>query len=98
MRPKAQKIEATLAEPYDRRGATGEIVPGRVELALEEELSGQILGGRRAGRLQNLSITLGPAQIWASRNIARIKSIPSQSFIRPWLAAGIRRELHLTVA
>ena len=39
MRPKAQKIEATLAEPYDRRGATGEIVPGRVELALEEELT-----------------------------------------------------------
>jgi predicted DNA binding CopG/RHH family protein len=76
----------------------GEIVPGRVEFALEEELRRQILRGRRGRRLQNLSIKLDPAQIQALRRIATLKSIPYQTLIRQCLAEGIRRELHLTVA
>ena len=83
---------------YDRRGVLGEIVPGRVEFALDEELRRQILGGRRARRLQNLSIKLDPIQIQALRKIATMKSIPYQTLIRLWLAEGIRKELRLTVA
>ncbi len=95
---KTAKVEETLAEYYDRRGVMREIVPGRVEFALEEELRRQILGGRRARRLQNLSIKLDPVQIQALRKIATMKAIPYQTLIRQWLAEGIRRELHLTVA
>ncbi len=86
------------AEYYDRRGVMGEIVPGRAAFASGEELRRQILGGRRARRLQNLSIKLDPAQMQALRKIATMKSIPYQTLIRQWLAEGIRRELHLTVA
>ncbi len=48
------------AQYYDRHGALGEIVEGPVEFSLEEELRAQILEGRRARRLQNISIK--PAQ------------------------------------
>ncbi len=98
MKRKVGKRKETLAEYYDRRGVLGEIVPGRVELALEEELRAQILHGRRTRRLQNLSIKLDPAQIQALRKIATMKAIPYQTLIRQWLAEGIRRELRLTVA
>ncbi len=93
-----RKVREPLARYYDRRGALREIVPGRVEIALGEELRRQILRGRRGRRLQNLSIKLDPAQIQALRKIATLKSIPYQTLIRQWLAEGIRRELHLTVA
>ncbi len=98
MRPKAARVKESLAEYYDRRGVMREIVSGRVEFALGEELRRQILGGRRARRLQNLSIKLDPVQIQALRKIATMKSIPYQTLIRQWLAEGIRKELHLTVA
>ena len=98
MAKKLRKVQEPLSAYYDRRGVLGEIVPGRVEFALEEELRRQILGGRRARRLQNLSIKLDPVQVQALRKIATMKSIPYQTLIRQWLAEGIRRELHLTVA
>jgi len=95
---KTAKVKETPVAYYDRRGVLREIVPGRVEFALDEVLRLQILGGRRARRLQNLSIKLDPIQIQALRKIATMKSIPYQTLIRLWLAEGIRRELRLTVA
>ena len=76
----------------------GEIVEGPVEFSLEEELRRQILEGRRARRLQNISLKLDPAQNQALKKIATIKSIPYQTLIRQWLAEAIRKELHLTIA
>jgi predicted DNA binding CopG/RHH family protein len=74
----------------------GELEERQVEFALEEELRRQILRGGRTRRLQNISIKLDPAQIQALRKIATMKSIPYQTLIREWLAAGIRKDLHLT--
>jgi hypothetical protein len=87
-----------VAEYYDGRGVLGEIVDGPVEFCLEEELRAQILEGRRARRLQNISIKLDPAQIQALKKIATMKAVPYQTLIRQWLAEAIRKELHLTVA
>jgi len=98
MRSKTRKAKETLAEFYDRRGVMREIVDAPVRFALEEDLRAQILGGRRARRLQNLSIKLDPVQIQALRKIATMKAIPYQTLIRQWLAEGIRKELRLTVA
>ena len=98
MAGRTAKVREMPAESYDRRGVIKEIVQGRVHFALEEELRRQILGGRRARRLQNLSIKLDPVHIQALRNIATVKLIPYHTLIRQWLAEGIRRELHLTVA
>src|SRR5713226_2304788 len=92
----ARKLKENLAQYYDRRGVLGELDVRPVEFALEEELRRQILGGKRARRLQNISIKLDPAQIQALRKIATTKSIPYQTLIRQWLTEGIRRELGLT--
>ncbi len=86
------------AKHYDGHGVLSEIVEGPVEFALEEELRAKILEGRRARRLQNISIKLDPAQIQALKKIATMKSVPYQTLIRQWLAEAIRKELHLTVA
>lgn len=98
MRRKLAKVKETMAGYYDHRGVMEEIVPGRGEFALEEELRPQIPQGRRSRRLQNLSIKLDPAHIQALRKIPTMKAIPYQTLIRQWLAEGIRRELHLTAA
>jgi predicted DNA binding CopG/RHH family protein len=71
------------------------LVEQPVEFALEEQLRRSILAGKRARKLQNISIKLDPAQIQALRKIATMKSIPYQTLIRQWLAAEIRRELKL---
>jgi len=84
------------AEYYDRRGVLGEIVETPVEFALDEELREQILRGKRRRRLKNISIKLDEAQIIALRKIATLKSIPYQTLIREWLAAGIRKELRIS--
>jgi hypothetical protein len=94
----SRREKENAAEYYDRRGVLGEIVGGPVEFSLEEELRAQILEGRRARRLQNISIKLDPAQIQALKKIATMKSVPYQTLIRQWLAEAIREELHLTVA
>lgn len=83
------------ADYYDRHGVLGELEDGPVEFALDEELREQVLGGKRRRRLKNLSVKLDEAQIIALRKIATIKSIPYQTLIRQWLAASIRKELHL---
>ena len=57
----------------------GEIEAPAVEFALDEELLRAILGGQRARRLQNISVTLDPAQIQALRKIATMKSVPYQT-------------------
>jgi hypothetical protein len=89
------RARESIAEFYDRRGVLGEIEESPVEFALDEELREQIVRGKRARRLQNISIKLDPAQIVALRKIATRMSIPYQTLIRTWLAEGIRRELGL---
>ena len=89
------KTSRDMAAYYDRRGVLGEIVAGPVEFALEEELREQILRGKRRRRLKNISVKLDPAQIIALRKIATLKSTPYQTLIRQWLAASIRKELHV---
>ena len=80
---------------YAHHGVLGEIVEAPVEFALEEELRDQVLKGKRKRRLKNISVKLDEAQIIALRKIATLKSIPYQTLIRQWLAASIRKELHL---
>jgi hypothetical protein len=81
---------------YDREGVLDDLIEKPIAFALEEELRWQILSGKRARRLTNLSIKLDPAQIQALRRIATMKSIPYQTLIRQWLAEGIKKELNLT--
>lgn len=96
MTRKPKVVRENPAAYYDRQGVLGEIVERPVDFALEEELRRQILRGERTRRLQNVSIKLDAAQIQALRKIATTKSIPWQTLIRTWLAAGIRKELHLS--
>lgn len=87
---------ASLAFFYARRGVLGELDRDtRAGFSLDEELRAQILGGKRRRRLKNISVKLDPAQIVALRKIATRKSVPYQTLIREWLAAGIRAELGL---
>jgi len=95
MAGRGTKVKEELAHYYDNQDILEEIVGKRVEFDLEEELRDQILRGRRAHRLINISIKLDRAQIQALRKIATMKSIPYQTLIRQWLAEGIRRELRL---
>jgi hypothetical protein len=89
------KVKEDLARYYERHGVLGVLDKMPVEFALEEELRAQILAGKRTRRLQNISIKLDPAQIQALRKIATMRSVPYQTLIRQWLAAGIRKELRL---
>ena len=94
-RPKTKR-SARLAEYYDRRGVLAELEKEPIVLTLDERLRRDVLGGKRAHRLENLSIKLDPAHIQALRKIATMKAIPYQTLIRALLAAGIKRELKLT--
>ena len=96
MSKRTRKVRADLAEYYDRADILAEVEGAPIELTLDEHLRRQILQGKRGRRLQNLSIKLDPAQIQALRKIATQKSIPYQTLIRNWLAAGIKKELKLT--
>ncbi|MGH7410874.1 MAG: hypothetical protein ACREJ6_07450 [Candidatus Methylomirabilis sp.] len=89
------RTKENLAEYYNRRGVLGELDERPIEFSLEEELRQQILTGKRARRLQNISIKLDPVQIQALRKIATMRSIPYQTLLRQWLAEAIRKELHL---
>lgn len=85
----------SAAAYYDRRGVLRDLDERPIEFSLEEELRAQILHGRRATRLRNLSIKVDPAQIQALRKIATMKSMPYQTLIRHLLSEGIKRELKL---
>jgi predicted DNA binding CopG/RHH family protein len=87
--------QTDAASYYDTHGVLGELVETTVEFALDEELSEQILQGKRIRRLKNISVKLDEAQIIALRKIATLKSIPYQTLIRQWLSEGIAKELHL---
>jgi hypothetical protein len=95
MSKKVSKVSESAARYYDAHGIVGEIEEGSVEFALDAELKGQILNGKRTRRLENVSIKLDRAQIQAVRKIATMKSIPYQTLIRHWLGEAIRRELRL---
>jgi len=92
----ARAVRETQASYYDSHGVLSELVDEPVEFALEEDLRAQILSGKRARRLENVSIKLDPTHVQALRKIATMKAIPYQTLIRQWLAEGIRRELHLS--
>lgn len=84
MRTRGGRVREGPVGYYDRRGVLGELVEQPVAFALTEELREQILRGRRARRLQDLSIKLDPAQIQALRKIAAKKSVPYQTLTRQW--------------
>lgn len=96
MNKRARHAKDESGAYYDRHGVLGEIIEQPIAFALDEELRAQILAGKRARRLKNLSIKLDPVQIQALRKIATMKSIPYQTLIRQWLTDRIRRELRLT--
>jgi hypothetical protein len=97
MNKKATNKPCDFADYYDHHGVLDEIEASPIEFAIEEELREQILDGKRRRRLKNLSIKLDEAQIIALRKIATSKSIPYQTLIRQWLAARIRKEMHIAV-
>lgn len=96
MKARKRKGRVDPARHYDRHGVLKEIVDEPVVFSLDEDLRNQILRGKRSRRLQNLSIKLDPVQIQALRKIATRRSMPYQTLIREWLAAGIKKELRLT--
>ena len=89
------RVKETPAHYYDSKGILGEIEEGAVEFSLVEDLRDHILEGKRARRLENVSIKMDPAFIRAVRKIATMKAIPYQTLIRQWVAAAVRRELRL---
>ena len=91
----AARVRETPAQYYDARGVLGEIEDEAVDVTLDEALRADIVEGRRARRLQNVSIKLDPAHIQAVRKIATMKAVPYQTLIRQWLAEAVRRELKL---
>jgi hypothetical protein len=91
-----KRKQETSPEYYDRRGVLSEIDDQAIGFSLDEDLRRAILRGDRTRRLKNVTIKLDPVQLQALRKIATIRSIPYQTLIREWLAAGIRRELKLT--
>jgi predicted DNA binding CopG/RHH family protein len=91
-----KRTKETAANYYDRRGILGELEEGEASFAIEQELRREILEGRRARRLKNVTVKLDPVHVQALRKIATQRAIPYQTRIRQWLAEGIRRELELT--
>jgi len=88
MNKRATHTKDDPATFYDREGVLDQLIAQPIAFALDEELRAQILSGKRARRLKNLSIKLDPAQIEALRRIATMKSIPYQTLIRQWLERG----------
>ena len=98
MKKTTARVRETPAHHYDAHGVLSEIEEQPVEFTLDEALRADILEGRRARRLQNVSIKLDPAHIQAVRKIATMKAVPYQTLIRHWLADAVRRELNLVDA
>ena len=92
-----KRVRESTAHYYDAHDVLAELVETPAEFALDEELRTQIVQGKRARRLENISIKLDPAHIQAVRKIATMKAVPYQTLIRQWLAEAIRRELRLDV-
>lgn len=84
-----------VAALYDTRGVLDELLPGEVEVRLEEELKSAILGGRRRRKLKNVTIKMDPLCLQSVKKIATRQGVPYQTVIRQWLTEKIRKELRI---
>jgi predicted DNA binding CopG/RHH family protein len=95
---KNQTKDTDLASYYDGHGILDELVEDAATLSLSEELRAAVLGGDRRHNLQSITLKLDPVQVQAIKKLATMKSMPYQTLIRTWLAAELKKELHLAVA
>jgi hypothetical protein len=80
---------------YDGEDILNELLEDPVHFSLDDQLQKEILSGKRARRLRNLTIKMDPLQIQMIRKMAIMKSIPYQTLIRQWLSEKIKGELNL---
>ena len=80
---------------YDEKDILSELLEEPVHFSLDDQLQKEILSGKRARRLRNLTIKMDPLQIQMIRKMAIMKSIPYQTLIRQWLSEKIKGELNL---
>ena len=93
-----EKKKATVkdwVDYYDRTDILKELLEEPVHFSLDDQLQKEILSGRRARRLKNLTIKMDPLQIQMIRKMAIMRSIPYQTLIRQWLSEKIKGELKL---
>jgi predicted DNA binding CopG/RHH family protein len=95
---KKQTKETDWASFYDDHGVLDELVEDKTVLSLSEELRAAVLDGKRRHNLQSVTLKLDPVQVQAIKKLATMKSMPYQTLIRTWLAAELKKELHLAVA
>ncbi|MBI4763959.1 MAG: hypothetical protein HY787_05065 [Deltaproteobacteria bacterium] len=93
--PKEKTLVKDWADYYDRTDILKELIEEPVHFSLDDQLQREILSGRRARRLKNLTIKIDPLQIQMIRKMAIMKSIPYQTLIRQWLSEKIKGELNL---
>jgi len=63
-----------------------------VHFSLDDQLQKEILFGKRARRLKNVTIKIDPLQMQMIRKMAVTKSMPYQTLIRHWLSEKIIRK------
>jgi predicted DNA binding CopG/RHH family protein len=83
-------------EYYDQSDILNELIEEPVHFSLDDQIQKEILSGKRARRLKNLTIKMDPLQIQMIRKMAVTKSIPYQTLIRHWLSEKIKGELNLS--
>jgi hypothetical protein len=94
MAPKKGTIK-DWPEYYDQADILNELLEEPVHFSLDDQIQKEILSGKRARRLKNLTIKMDPLQIQMIRKMAVTKSIPYQTLIRHWLSEKIKGELNL---
>jgi len=94
MAPKKSTIK-DWPEYYDQADILNELLEEPVHFSLDDQIQKEILSGKRARRLKNLTIKMDPLQIQMIRKMAVTKSIPYQTLIRHWLSEKIKGELNL---
>jgi predicted DNA binding CopG/RHH family protein len=93
-----QTQEKDWAAYYDEHGVLDELVEEEITFSLDEELRAAILNGERRHKLQSITLKLDPIQVQAIKKLATMKAMPYQTLIRTWLAAELKKELHLETA
>jgi hypothetical protein len=84
------------SEYYNQVDILDELIEEPVYFSLDDQLQKEILTGKRARRLKNLTIKMDPLQIQMIRKMAVTKSMPYQTLIRHWLSEKIKGELNLS--
>jgi predicted DNA binding CopG/RHH family protein len=94
----AKKISTTQnwEEYYDQADILNELLEEPVHFSLDDQLQKEILSGKRARRLKNVTIKIDPLQVQMIRKMAVTKSMPYQTLIRHWLSEKLKSELNLT--